>query len=285
MTLNEQTEKRVYEKLRAFDGLELSGNSPVDSSIASVLSQGEVLADNGEQYSKIQDAIDNSEGWTFVGPGTYYENVVIDKDDFTLQGAGYDTLIDGGTTGHGIYASSNNVTLQNISVNTSGSSTSYNSIDIDGDKGVVKDVTIRAAGNDGVSVDGVGCIVDNVTIETASDFGISTEDESIVTNCSVIEWGTSSYDFSDGIQVGSDSIVSNCIVKDGQSEDGIQPFGDDSIIIGCRVINASRDGIHVGSGGNDNIIANNRVSGSAQDDIENVGSGTLIEGNLTGSAN
>lgn len=43
MTLNEQTEKRVYDKLRAFDGLELAGNSPVDSSIASVLSQGEEL--------------------------------------------------------------------------------------------------------------------------------------------------------------------------------------------------------------------------------------------------
>jgi len=76
---------------------------------------GQALADDGNLYSSVQTAVDNATGWVFVGPGTFNENVTISTQGLTLEGCGYDTLIDGGTIGSAITLSAADITVKNSS--------------------------------------------------------------------------------------------------------------------------------------------------------------------------
>jgi len=284
MTISEQVEQRVYDRLEAYDGVELNENTPISGSIASVLSSNEVLADNGEQYSSIQSAVNNSENWVFAGPGTYYENVTIDKDDFTLQGAGYDTLIDGGSAGYGVEIKSDDSVLANISVKTTGGAgTNYHAINITSSGSKLESVVVRDSDNRGIVCDnGSDTIIHNCIVESSDVHAIQTGLRTIVTDCLMKPNVTK-----DGVNIsGDDCIVANCVIDtvgvDGG--DGIAIFANDNIVIGNRIINVQGErGIDVND--NNNIIANNRVSDSPVSDINNGGTGTVTDGNLTGSAN
>lgn len=279
MPVSEATEKRIYEKLRAFDGFEFNGYDPVDSSIASVLQQGEVLADDGEQYEAIQTAVDQADSWVFVGPGTYYENVVIDTDGFTLQGAGYDTYIDGGAVDHAVTTYGENTRISHIRVATDASGPS---------------------GNDGISVESSanGSTVDSCYTEEARETLVNVlADDCVVTNCNasgcldqcIRSVGTRCIvsnnnldgqgNGPNGINLGEDSIAVNNVIID--CTDGINITGNDSLCGGNRIINSSSDGIYTAA--TDCIIFNNRISGGGINDSG--GTGILVEGNLTGSAN
>lgn len=281
MVLDEQTEKRIYDKMRAFDGLEVAGHEPVDSSIASVLSEGEVLADDGNQYSSIQDAIDASDGWTFVGPGTYYENVVIDKDDFTLQGAGYNTLIDGGSVDSAIKVRHPNITVSSLSVKTSRPGNAIDALLANGnaDNTVVDSVTVRDSDSRGVRIESGSSTITSVVVENSGSHSIdSTTPESIISNCIV--------ESSDGhglLAQADDCIIANSVVRNTTGIGVLSNGGNDCILIGNRVINAGNDGMFTNA--TDCIIANNRISGSTNSDIDNQGTGTVTDANLTGSAN
>lgn len=288
MTLNQTTQEKIYEKVRAYDGVEVAGHESVDASIASVLSEGEVLADDGNQYSSIQDAVDASTGWTFVGPGTYYENVHIDKDDFMLQGAGNGTFIDGGTTGHAIDASNqSNVTISSVRVENSGNDKNYG-VHISGTTScLVEGVNVTKTAYTGIrSFQGASDnIIRNcrVNVTSADSQAIGFELRTIISNCIVD--GSSSSGNADLIgDVGDpdDSIIANCVVLNS-TRDGIRTDGDDCIIIGNRIHNSGDNGIDLR--GLDNIIANNRVSGSTNADISNSGTGTVTDANITGLAN
>jgi len=281
MTLDEQVEKRVYDKLRAFDGLELSGNSPVDSSISSVLSQGEVLADNGEQYESIQAAVDASDNWVFAGPGTYYENVVIDKDDFTLQGAGYDTHIDGGDVGSAITVLSTGGDISSLRVTNSANS--QQSIDAENSAEInFTSLHISSDNHEGIRMGEDSIIRDSTVINCPNQHGIQVIGGCIVTNNRVDNCGTSGAGAID--LDGTNNIVANCTVTNSVNVGiNLQSTPADSIVIGNRVHNSAGSGIV--NNQPDVIIANNRVSDSGGSDISNSGAGVVVEGNLTGSAN
>lgn len=55
------------------------------------------VADGEETYSSVQDAIDNASSRVDIGPGTFTENITIDKPDIHVSGSGWDTTIDGGS--------------------------------------------------------------------------------------------------------------------------------------------------------------------------------------------
>jgi pectin methylesterase-like acyl-CoA thioesterase len=280
MTIDETTEARVYERLRVFDGLEVAGHAPVNSSIASVLSEGEVLADNGEQYSSIQQAVDVSDGFVFVGPGTYYENVVIDKDGFMLQGAGHDTLIDGGIQKTAMELHGDNITIKNLSVSTTGTSGSSSTLVSSANGLTIDSVTVRDSDRHGIDTDGGNdLIINNCVIENTTQHGILIENgvRAIVSNCVVQSGSRAIYPLYD------DSIVVNNVVNN-PGRAGMRVQTNDSLIGGNRIINSGDEGIDISD--NDNIIYNNRISDSGGNgDIKNNGSGTVLDGNLTGSAN
>jgi hypothetical protein len=279
MTIDEQVEKRVYNRLRAYDGVEVAGHAPVNSSIASVLSEGEVLADNGEQYSSIQQAVDVSDGFVFVGPGTYYENVVIDKDDFTLQGAGYDTLIDGGTTGIGVGVYADNVNCESFSVRTD-TSTGVDGVVSSNSNTALRSIVVREVGQKAIRMNNESSITNCVVKDTGST-SVILGAKGIITSTTVDNSGDH------GILCdGNDSIISNCIVRNSNNH-GIYVIqgGADSLVGGNRVLNSGDNGIRVYNSTFDVIVYNNRISGSVNADLNNDGTGIVTDANLTGSAN
>jgi parallel beta-helix repeat protein len=217
---------------------------------------------------------------------------VIDKDDFTLQGAGHDTLIDGGTVDHAINAKGNNCTIKNLSVSGTNDNTEYNGIRITGGSGCkILQCVVRDSDGRGILIRGPDTVVDSCIVEDAGSDAIRSDSERcIIKNCVVDE--TSANDrFPHSITVSADMIVANCVVRVGTTTSSNKPdgialnFTTDSIVIGNRVMNAKRRGISAQTTDVGHIIANNRISDSAESDIDNLGSGIVIEGNLTGSAN
>lgn len=289
MTLNEQTEERVYQKLRAFDGISVGGHEPVNSSIASVLAEGEALADNGERYESIQNAIASSDSFTFVGPGTFYENVTIDKDDFMLQGAGYDTLIDGGTTGDAISGSGSNLTITGVRVTTNVSNGGFG-IHITNNNCSIEGCFATDTGDDGFAIEGDYCSIINCTGDYSNStdntvVGLQTQGlQTIIVN-NTIKSSVNTGIYVYGPNGGHDSIVANNTVFDAGSNGIYLQVADDNVVGGNRIHNSSDDGINIG--GVDNIIYNNRISGSSGSNINTNqnSSGTVTDGNLTGSAN
>jgi len=137
--------------------------------------------------------------------------------------------------------------------------------------------------SNGIAPEGQDITISNCTIEGCDSIAIRPRaDRCLVTNCSVLSSSNQGINISDASGTGDDVIISNCTVKN-TSGTGIFVDGDDCIVIGCRIMNAGNDGINISK--NDCIIANNRVSDSTNIDIDNNGTGTVTDGNLTGSAN
>jgi hypothetical protein len=263
-----------------------TSGSLVPEGFADVLSNGEVLADNGEIYTSVQTAVDNSTGFVFVGPGTFNENVTISTEGLTLEGVGDNSTIEG-TEGSTLTVNADNATIRNLSVNIIASSTSFpNCILYNGLRGVVDSVGFGATvSNDsatfGVSgkSGGVGLIVKNCLIDSPElNIAIAPDDESIVTNNIILNGGV-------GIGLRSDGVVANNIISNMSKQGVISGTSSrtDNIVIGNRIIDCSDAGIR--TFGADTIIANNRVSGSGSGDIDDQGTGTVLDGNLTGASN
>lgn len=234
------------------------------------LINSEPLADDGRTYPSIQEAERAANGWVFVPPGTFNEDVTIDTSDLTLMGAGRSSHIDGGT-GQTIVGDNTNITVRDLSVTTTAT----------GDSAAVNDVRsafnvhVRDTANYGFrDVDSVvGCVVE----QNASFSGITVNE--FAANNIVKSSARGIVIFSD------DVIAANNVVLDS-SANGIQhdPASNDTIIIGNRVINSGDNGINI-RGGSDHIIANNRVSDSTNADINDAGTSTVLDANLTGASN
>jgi hypothetical protein len=225
-----------------------------------------------------------SDGFVFVGPGTYYENVVIDKDDFMLQGAGNNTIIDGGDVGESVESFGENVTLTNLSVDNE----TNICIRIEGAKTVVKNILFRdTTGNDegrGIRTTATDCIVTGCTFRPQHHYAIRMSGDRTIFSNNVIDRAMQSGEIFFDIDISSDdSIVANNTTRDSGNRAIRSRNGTgDCIVIGNRVINAAGDGISMG--GSDHIVANNRISDSGGTNLS-AGGGSVTDGNLTGSAN
>jgi hypothetical protein len=252
------------------------------------LKNGEPMADTGKTYSTVQGAVDAASSWVFVPPGTYNESVTIETEGLTLRGAGYDTLIDGGTSGSAIKVASSDITVSHLSVSTeSGTGNSYHGIHSGSgaDFNTIENVFVRDSDFDGFFLEhGSHHRILNCIFEFADSNGVRTRASSvIVSGCIVKDLGSES--FADGIAVqGEDSIIANCIVKDVGST-ALQLQASNCMVIGSRSINSGSTGVRVPSYVEDCIVANNRISNSSNSDISDSGSNTTLDGNLTGSAN
>jgi parallel beta-helix repeat protein len=251
---------------------------------------GEALADDGNLYSSIQTAVDNASSWVFIGPGTFNESVTVTTSGITVSGSGYGTHIDGGTSATALNSNATNVTFQNLSASTTGGGgfDFHRGISLGDNNCTARNAFVRDADDQGLLVSGNDCTVENVVIEACDSNGIMYNGASrgIVTGCKVLG-GTSG----DGIYLrdnSDDTIVSNCVVNSvtghGIKEESAAGSVDDIIIIGNRVINSGQNGIYL-EASVDSIIANNRISDSAGSDIQDNGTGTVLDGNLTGASN
>jgi len=264
-------------------------DSLVPQGLAESVSAGEALADDGNTYASVQTAVDNATGWVFVGPGTFNESVTISTAGLTLEGSGYDTLIDSGSSGNSITINSDNCTINSVSVsNDSGSSTNEVGVEINGQNITVENTTIRDSDFRGFEVNGSGATVTGCKVERSDAESIFIQGTEAIVSSNV--FSSSNSDGGSGATsvylVGSNSsdnsIVVNNIVRDS-GQDGIELRSVDCVVIGNRVINSSLDGILIASA--DTIVANNRVSDSGGTDINDSGTGTVLDSNKTGASN
>lgn len=255
----------------------------VAETFTNALVEGKPLADDGALYSTVQDAENAASSWVFVPPGTFNESVTIDTAGLTLEGVGYESYIDGGTIGDAITIDASNVTIRSISVGTTYGAGNANSVIVTGtnaDSGLITGVVVRESDYYGIwPSDGTDWTISNCRVDNTESASIRVGGaRSIVFGCVV-----TNADAVAGVYVGGDdSIVSSCVF-DSAGGKTINLQGSDSIAIGCRIHNASEHGIEVNSA--DSIVANNRVSDSTDTDINDSGTGTATDANLTGSAN
>jgi hypothetical protein len=257
-----------------------TSGSLVPQGLAESVSAGEALADDGNTYSSVQTAVDNASGWVFVGPGTFNESVTISTAGLTLEGCGYDTLIDGGAS-NATTVNAANVTIRNMSLQTTGgggNSVFCVAADTNADSTIVEGVKILDSDQRGVSLTtGTDHIVRNCVSVDTDDEAFRVGERSMIIGC-VIQ-GTSS---NNGIAAGSDSIIANNVVSN-TANNAIDLFDDDDmVIIGNRTISPGGSGIQIGGTSTDNIVANNRCSGGG---ISDSGTGTVLDDNLTGPSN
>lgn len=275
------TQNKSYETA-GIDSLEVGGNSPIGGMFTSAIASGKALADDGELYDSVQTAVDNATGIVFVGEGTFNENVTISTAGLTLQGSGYDTLIDGGTTGYAVSVSAKNVVVSNVSVKTDPNGITV--INPSANNIKFNSVNIREGGSDGINLFGADfCTVKNCRISSCS-VGIDGDEtsKSIITNNTITD--VSGIAILLGDDAHGDNIVARNIIVN-PSNHGIGVSNNDNIIIGNRIQNAVNNGL-ADFGGFDDIYANNRISDSGSSDIDTVSaSGEVLDDNKTGPSN
>ena len=250
------------------NSMELGGNSPIKGLLTSAIASGKALGDDGKIYDTIQNAVDNSTGIVIIGPGTYNESITINTDGITILGSGYDTLLDSGAN-TAIKIKSPNITVKNLRITTDNDGSSYGvtATVSDSNNLSLDSLWIEETGKDGIFgyYDGSeyvseNWIITNCRISNTGGSGVQNVDQSIVESCIIKSAGKN------GVQAWHDSIISNNIIISA-SERGIS-FGQngyDNIAIGNRIIDAGDNGIEFFAA--DCIAANNRISGSSNNDI------------------
>lgn len=274
--------------------MELAGGGLTSATLSNCLKEGKPLADTGELYSTIQDAENAASSWVFVPPGTFTEQVDIDTDGISIIGSGYGSFIDADTIGDCFTINADDVTISNLRLFANdiyiriGNSTAANggkitncffgpenSGDANGARGI--DASTNTANN---------WIVRNCYAQYLGGFLAWTGSNA---NRWVVDSNIVFEPTADALNTnyGEDIVASNnnIVMAGSNNSIGIKIYGSDQIVIGNRVHNAGNDGIKVTGDGFDCIVANNRVSNSGGTDINNGGSGTITDGNLTGGAN
>jgi hypothetical protein len=259
----------------------LGNNALVSGLLTAALNDGEVLADDGSVHESVQAAQDAASSYIFVGPGTFNESVTIDTPGLTVQGSGHDTLIDGGTSGSAIAANADDVTLSSFSArSTNQSNFNIDAVRSTGTSTHIANVFVDESDSDGIRTDGVDSVIKSCTVEGNVEGACIAQDgnRSIIDSCIMRNTGLN------GISISADDCIASNNNIDSVNDDGWQSgSGSDLIVIGNRIHNVGNRGVAIG--GFDVIVANNRISDSTNNDILDVGAGTVLDGNNTGSAN
>lgn len=277
MTIGDQGGREQYEEVS------LGGKSKVQAWLTTALVDQKVLADDGKAYSTVQEAENNAGSWIFIPPGTFNESVSVNTSNFMIQGSGEASLIDGGTTGTALDITAGDNTVRNLACQTTpGNSNTFHGI-ASSSEVTVAECVIPQADSSGVELRtndtvAVRCRVD------AENIGIVT-DRSIVSSCFITT--TDSGDGGNGegiIDSGINNIISHNVFN-SPFEIGIllNTTGGGNIALGNRLLSCGTNGIQLESDGN--IVGNNRISDSGGNDLVDNGAGTVLDANLTGSAN
>lgn len=248
----------------------------VDGRFAQAVAEGKALADDGNVYDTINGATSSASSWVKVGPGYFNEEVAITDPGMTVVGSGEQTIVEADTS-QVLNPASSDITIADMRVRAPTDESGIG-VFLQGNGCIASNITVEEAGGDSLSIGGDDCLVQNCTVESSGRYGVTANgDRDIVVGTKISNCA------SNGIilQSGDDSIIANNTIS--KCENGILVAQDDSITLANRILNCRTDGIRVGSV--DVIVANNRVSDSGNSDIQNNGTGTVLDANLTGPSN
>ncbi len=156
-------------------------NEPIDddsatSTVANNNAGGIVLTSKGCSMATIALAVTYvgaSGGWIEVPAGTWNEAVVLNAS-ITFSGQSWDTIINGGTTGHAINVNgADRVTIQNLRVSTTFDATNpFDGINTTGADTTILNVFCVESDRHGFQINGPRARVDHCRITTVNDVGI-----------------------------------------------------------------------------------------------------------------
>ena len=128
-------------------------------------------AGNGD-YRNVNDALDAGAKDIYLREGTH-DSFLVDVADVKITGANWDVIVDGTTTAHAIAISAANVTIQNLSAQTTaGGGQSYHGIDITGDNVIVSNCQVLASDNYGIDITSAEVLVQGCLVVGADQHGI-----------------------------------------------------------------------------------------------------------------
>lgn len=220
------------------------------------------VSDGTETHDTIQAAIDAATDTVHIGPGSYTENVTIDKSDLTITGSGWDTIIDGGsdTDDDAVFIGSNadDVVLQSLTATVSGSARSAVRATENNTRLWLRDILITGGGADTGPT--------GMQIESGS--------EKYIERCRVTSWTAGR-----GIMVDDTVTGGWCVLTRASgvpNDSGIQIDGDGYQIALNRSRNADKGIVAQGEA---QVIAHNVVEDTTDDAYRIRGTGQTLIGN------
>lgn len=223
------------------------GTDLVGGKFAETVSEGKALADDGDVYDSIQNAVDAASSWVKVGPGTFNESITISTAGLTLTGSGDRTIITGG--GDAISVQQPDATVSELRSECSGTA-----------------VIVDADSVDVLSISGQS---------NGTGQGVDISDTRL--NCRVIDCEFDNY--SNGInprQVCESLILAHNTITNSV-DGGINSGADDAIIVGNVIRDVGGDGINVGN--NDSLAGYNIVYNIGSDAIKVAGTDCIVFNN------
>lgn len=254
-----------------------------------------VVLDGKTEYTTstpISDAVSDANVGSVItiGPGTFEENVAVDKR-LTVIGSGRASLIDGGATGHGLEVRAEQCVIQSLAAQTTrGQGNNYdavhvadgftanhlsNVIAVDSDRyGVFLDsgnnlavgTTVFDAEQDGIRVQGGGNELNGLLVSptTSMQNGINLEiSRNVVVGATVR--GNSV--MATGLQVNAQGNTVMGMVARTTTTRGVDIPGDDVALIGALIDNSETDAIRIsGEDCQVGIVRTTNTTGTALDD-------------------
>lgn len=216
-------------------------------------------------FTTIQDACDywkarSIGGRIWVRAGTYEESVSVDLANITIEGESWDTIVDGGTTGHGFHVKAGQGSIRDMQVKTTGGGgNTYAAIALQ--TGAFHDIS-------------------RVYIPDSDSYGIA--NFASVSNADIRDCYVTGTD-DQGILVGGQWRIIGCYVGNcGNSGIYISVGdGDDTVVMGCTVLSNTGYGILIGANDENCVIVGNRVAGNSTANITDNSGTSTVTGNDT----
>jgi pectin methylesterase-like acyl-CoA thioesterase len=172
---------------------------------ASLAQADRPINSNGKSFATIQAAIDElaGDGFVYVPAGTWSEALTISDNNVELFGAGWASIIDGGTTGTAVLVSGDGCVIRDLQVATTAAGTNtYDGVKTTGDDVTVVNVYVSASDQHGLFLDGTQNIAIGCRVDACDDDGV------LLSNSKLRVVGNYVDDAVNIDAVGDDSIVS-----------------------------------------------------------------------------
>jgi hypothetical protein len=233
-------------------------NEPVDdnsgtSTVENNWAGGTVLTSKGCSLATVALAItfQAGDGVITVPPGTWSEAVVLSDADTILQGMGWGTVIDGGTTGHAVEVTAANCVVRDIQVKTdTGQGNAFDGVSTSagGTDALIDNVFVNGSDRYCIQLAGNNSRLINSRLFDADNEGIVVNAVAMIEGNRLLTAGAFGI-FVGNVAGASDTVIDGNFI-DGTGDDGIfvNANAEDLIIDSNRIANWTNECIDDDSG-------------------------------------
>ena len=249
---------RIRKVLCVFSSVFLLVSFVIDVSFLDVSAQQTSQVHNlskAEDYETIQQSIDAaSVGDTiYVGNGTYYEHVVINKPVFLMGENKFSTIVDGGGSGNVISITADNVTVTGFTIQNGGLTLMMGGVYIDHsvNNELIGNIIRNSEYGVYLSYSSENSIVDNTVLSNSYGIGLTSSSDNVISNNNFLynDHGISASASVNNVFSGND-VSSNSI-------EGVLLSACISNVFSSNRVSSNINGFHIVSSPNNNFFDNN----------------------------